>query len=166
MESRHWKRQYPNLLVWRSLRLYGFNLNVVKLVLEKPLNAEESWAAGYKADLGFGLDANLMLTQSTEAYADFGIKQAYVALRAPVGNGLDFKVAFWSNKRLSNASQIYLQIPRGHAIIFSTNGRLAQLVRARGSHPRGHRFDSYTAHSKPWRTIAAVFLVNQHSGYF
>ena len=28
------------------------------------------------------------------------------------------------------------------------NGWLAQLVRARGSHPRGHRFDSYTAHSR------------------
>ncbi len=35
-----------------------------------------------------------------------------------------------------------------------TNGRLAQLVRARGSHPRGHRFDSYTAHS----VAAALFL--------
>jgi hypothetical protein len=71
----------------------GFNLNVVKLTIEKPLD-ESQWAAGYKADLLFGPDANGLATQSTGigSGSDFGVKQAYVALRAPVGNGLDFKV--------------------------------------------------------------------------
>jgi hypothetical protein len=70
----------------------GFNLNVVKLTIEKPLD-ESQWAAGYKVDLLFGPDANTFLTQSpTGGASDFGVKQAYVALRTPVGNGLDFKV--------------------------------------------------------------------------
>ncbi|HEU0009521.1 MAG TPA: outer membrane beta-barrel protein [Verrucomicrobiae bacterium] len=74
----------------------GFNLNVVDLALEKPLD-EAQWAAGYKAELLFGQDANIYATQSPTAVgpADFGIKQAYLALRAPVGNGLDFKVGVW-----------------------------------------------------------------------
>jgi hypothetical protein len=70
----------------------GFNLNVVKLTLEKALEPTDSWAAGYKVDLIAGPDANVLNTSSTGTSADFGVKQAYVALRTPVGNGLDFKL--------------------------------------------------------------------------
>ena len=70
----------------------GFNLNVVKVTLENPADAAEGWAAGYKVDLLFGPDADALATQSTGVKADFGIKQAYVDLKAPVGNGLDVKV--------------------------------------------------------------------------
>lgn len=76
----------------------GFNLNVVQLTIAKPLD-EGEWAAGYRADLWFGPDANTLgsvssLVGSTTAPVgtDFGIRQAYVALRAPVGNGLDLKI--------------------------------------------------------------------------
>src|SRR6266516_85077 len=70
----------------------GFNLNVVKLAIEKPLD-ETLWADGYKVDLLFGPDANSYATGSLYANnGDFNIKQAYVDLRTPVGNGLDFKV--------------------------------------------------------------------------
>ena len=72
----------------------GFNLDVVSLALEKPLD-EGNWSAGYKAELLFGPDANALATVSSGEPADFAIKQAYVALRAPVGNGLDFKVGVW-----------------------------------------------------------------------
>lgn len=72
----------------------GFNLNVVKVTLEHPLD-EEGWAAGYKVDLFAGPDANTFASQSTGSAADFAIRQAYVALRAPVGNGLNFKVGVW-----------------------------------------------------------------------
>jgi hypothetical protein len=72
----------------------GFNLDVAKLTIERPLD-EGQWSAGYKADLIFGPDADFFATQSTGTAADFGIKQAYVALRAPVGNGLDFKLGVW-----------------------------------------------------------------------
>src|SRR5438477_1478224 len=72
----------------------GFNLDVVKLTLERPLD-EAQWSAGYKVDLIFGPDANALATSSSGINADFGVKQAYVALRAPVGNGLDFKLGVW-----------------------------------------------------------------------
>jgi hypothetical protein len=72
----------------------GFNLDVVRLTIERPLD-EAQWSAGYKADLIFGPDADFLATQSTGVAADFGIKQAYVAVRAPVGNGLDFKLGVW-----------------------------------------------------------------------
>ncbi len=77
----------------------GFNLNKVKLSIEKPLD-EAQWAAGYKADLQFGPDANVFGTTSGAAgvgTADFAIQQAYVALRAPIGNGLDFKIGVFDS---------------------------------------------------------------------
>ena len=71
----------------------GFNLNVVALSIEKPMD-EAQWAAGYKVDLWFGPDATVF-GSTLDGMGDssvVGIKQAYVGLRAPVGNGLDFKV--------------------------------------------------------------------------
>src|SRR6476659_3672493 len=76
----------------------GFNLNVVQLRLDKPLD-EASWAAGYRVDLWLGPDANTLGTQSTlsTSMADFAIRQAYVALRVPLVNGLDFKVGVFDS---------------------------------------------------------------------
>lgn len=85
----------PNYAFGGPTKADGFNLNVVKLALEKPLEAADSWGAGYKVDLLFGPDADMLPTQSTGIAADFGIKQAYMALRAPVGNGIDFKLGVW-----------------------------------------------------------------------
>lgn len=71
----------------------GFNLDAFKLTLEKPLD-EAQWAAGYKAELLVGGDAAAYGT-TLDGGGDgsaAAIKQAYVSLRAPVGNGLDFKV--------------------------------------------------------------------------
>jgi hypothetical protein len=75
----------------------GFNLNVVKITLEKTAEATDAWGAGYKVDLLFGPDANTFATQSTTSTgkSDFGVKQAYVDLKAPIGNGLDFKIGVW-----------------------------------------------------------------------
>ena len=42
----------------------GFNLNVVQLSLDKPLD-ESEWAAGYHVDLWLGPDANALGTQSS-----------------------------------------------------------------------------------------------------
>jgi len=67
----------------------GFNLNVVKLNLEKPLD-EGTWSAGYRVDMMFGPDSNVM--PGRLGSSDIAIQQAYVALRVPVGNGLDLKV--------------------------------------------------------------------------
>lgn len=71
----------------------GFNLNVVQLTVSKALD-ETEWAAGYRTDLWFGPDANSLNTASTGvgSSSDFAIRQAYVALRTPLGNGIDWKV--------------------------------------------------------------------------
>ena len=70
----------------------GFNLNVVKLQLEKALD-EGTWSAGYKAELWAGPDAvGLPGRNIGDINGQLAIKQAYVALRAPVGNGIDIKI--------------------------------------------------------------------------
>ena len=71
----------------------GFNLNTIQLRIEKPLS-EEEWAAGYRVDLWAGPDANVLNTASVFALnnSDFAVRQAYVALRVPVANGLDVKM--------------------------------------------------------------------------
>jgi hypothetical protein len=70
----------------------GFNVNVVKVSLDKPLD-EGQWAAGYHIDLAFGPDA--VVVEGSGATSTYPIKQAYVVVRAPVGNGLDFKIGRW-----------------------------------------------------------------------
>jgi Putative beta-barrel porin-2, OmpL-like. bbp2 len=71
-----------------SSKADGFNLNYVQLTIQKPLDAQDNWASGYRVDLGYGDDLASFGTVSGSS----GIKQAYVALRAPVGNGLDLKM--------------------------------------------------------------------------
>jgi hypothetical protein len=72
----------------------GFNLNVVKLSLGKPMD-EGQWSAGYQVDLLFGPDARLFPGMGGGAN-DMAIQQAYVNLRAPVGNGIDFKMGVFN----------------------------------------------------------------------
>jgi Putative beta-barrel porin-2, OmpL-like. bbp2 len=75
----------------------GFNLDVIQLRIDKPLD-EADWAAGYRADLWFGPDANALGTSSMfNNTGDFAVRQAYVALRAPVGTGLDFKMGVFDS---------------------------------------------------------------------
>jgi hypothetical protein len=78
-------------------KMDGINLNVVGLTLDKPLSEDDTWSAGYRADLLFGPDA-VAYNPSVNVgdYADLAVKQAYVALRAPLGTGLDFKVGVFN----------------------------------------------------------------------
>jgi hypothetical protein len=70
----------------------GFNLDVVDITLEKALD-ESEWAAGYKAEMWFGPDARAIGSQVAGAPdGDVAVKQAYVALRTPIGNGIDWKI--------------------------------------------------------------------------
>lgn len=73
----------------------GFNLNVVSLTLEKPLD-EGRWAAGYRVQTFLGPDAVALASSSSFTPSDFAIKEANVALRAPIGNGLDFRLGVWT----------------------------------------------------------------------
>ena len=78
----------------------GFNLDVIQLRIDKPLD-EQDWAAGYRADFWFGPDAKILGTDSYLGLAnfasDFAIRQAYVALRAPIGTGLDLKMGVFDS---------------------------------------------------------------------
>jgi len=78
----------------------GFNLDVVQLTIAKPLD-ETPWSAGYHVDLWAGPDANTLHTTSTlisgNSPSDFAIRQAYVALNVPVGNGIDVKAGVFDS---------------------------------------------------------------------
>jgi len=70
----------------------GFNLNVIGLTLQKAMD-ESEYASGYKVDLLFGPDAvGYNSSVNGDSTSDFAIKQAYVELRTPVGNGIDWKM--------------------------------------------------------------------------
>jgi len=71
----------------------GFNLNVVDLNLEKDADPSAAWGAGYRVELWMGPDANGLATSAVGG--DFAVKNAYVDLKAPVGNGLDIKLGTW-----------------------------------------------------------------------
>jgi len=91
-----------------------FQLYAVKIALEKALTSENKAQAGFRADVMIGEDANYFIDRSlpnnnlaggtgsvggnggpdnndSDSNALF-LEQAYVSIRAPVGNGWDFKV--------------------------------------------------------------------------
>jgi len=70
----------------------GFNLDVVDLNLESDPVATDGWGTGYRVELWAGPQANSLNTSSDFNSGDFAVKNAYVELKAPVGNGLDIKV--------------------------------------------------------------------------
>jgi len=82
-----------------------FNVNAVKLTLEKPLNNKNELQAGFRVDAMLGEDAGNGLggnngssgssfggSSSTIGSSSLLLEQAYVVIRAPYGNGIDFKV--------------------------------------------------------------------------
>jgi hypothetical protein len=70
----------------------GFNLDVVDLNLEKDADATDGWGAGYKVELWAGPQANSIATQSSGSSSDFAVKNAYVELKTPIGNGIDWHI--------------------------------------------------------------------------
>jgi len=78
-----------------------FNLYAFKLALEKALTSENKAQAGFRADVMIGEDANYftnrdsVTTRSNNTDMNSNalfLEQAYASIRAPVGNGWDFKV--------------------------------------------------------------------------
>jgi predicted porin len=75
-----------------GLKADGFNLDLVALTLSKPAG-EGGWSAGYNATLLFGPDAvGYNSSANAAAKSDFSLKDTYVDLHAPLGNGLDVKL--------------------------------------------------------------------------
>jgi hypothetical protein len=82
----------------------NFSVNSVTITLEKPLD-DSSWASGYRIDLNGGADAFTPLGTAGE---DFGIRQGYVALRTPVGTGIDWKFGLFDGVTGYEANTGYL----------------------------------------------------------
>ena len=82
----------PNIPAQAFSKNDGFYLNSVDLAIDHPED-ESPWAAGYHAELMFGPDAVPASTSANGTVAN--IRQAYVTLRTPVGNGLDWKIGVW-----------------------------------------------------------------------
>jgi hypothetical protein len=75
----------------------GFNLDVVDLNLQKSPDAADGWGAGFDVELWLGPQANSLDTasESADGTADLAVKNAYVELKAPLGNGVDVKIGVW-----------------------------------------------------------------------
>ena len=76
-----------------------FNLYALKLALERPLSSENRAQAGFRADIMIGEDATYFANRTAGNDANTSmdsnslfLEQAYISIRAPVGNGWDFKV--------------------------------------------------------------------------
>jgi len=78
-----------------------FNLYAVKLALEKAMTGENKAQAGFRTDVMIGEDAYYLANRNaggnwnnnTSQNSNYlFLEQAYVSIRAPVGNGWDFKV--------------------------------------------------------------------------
>jgi Putative beta-barrel porin-2, OmpL-like. bbp2 len=76
-----------------------FNVNAVKIALEKALPDKNEWAAGFRIDTIYGSDAqflgdtafngNAATSTGTVNNSGLAIEQALVKFRIPIGNGLD-----------------------------------------------------------------------------
>ena len=80
-----------------------FNLYAFKAALEKALSNENRAQAGFRTDIMIGEDAYYLANRYASDNANWGnndsqnsnylfLEQAYASLRAPVGNGWDFKI--------------------------------------------------------------------------
>lgn len=75
-----------------------FNLNAVRLILEKPLSDENTWAAGFRLDIAIGEDYRWGLDNEPglgNGDGAINFEAAYVALRVPVGRGIDLMIGKW-----------------------------------------------------------------------
>lgn len=96
------KGQYGNTSAQPSSEAVGrqfdtdnndFNINAVKIALEKALPDKNEWAAGFRIDAMYGEDAKILgATDPATGDGTSGVylEQALVKFRVPVGNGLDF----------------------------------------------------------------------------
>ncbi len=73
----------------------GFSLNAVDMALDKPED-ESPWASGYHVELMYGAQAvGENIGSGTEDGNSTTIRSAYLRLRTPVGNGIDWQVGVW-----------------------------------------------------------------------
>ena len=84
-------------------QLDSFSVNQVLISLDKPLD-ESPWASGYHIDLNWGQQAVTPMSTTSYSYnsesyfsSSSPLRQAYVTLRTPLGNGIDWKAGLFDN---------------------------------------------------------------------
>jgi len=78
----------PHLPAYAFAKNDGFSLNAVDIAIDKPED-ESPWAAGYHVEMMFGPD-------NPVGYGNYStLRQAYLTLRTPIGNGIDWKIGVW-----------------------------------------------------------------------
>lgn len=70
-------------------KIDNFSLNDIDIALDHPTDSSP-WAAGYHVDLNWGTDAVGYGTATGTAAT--AVRQAYLALNTPIGNGISWKV--------------------------------------------------------------------------
>jgi len=77
--------------LWNT-RNNNFSINKVKLTLASPaiVNNGDTWDAGYRFSLMAGEDAPILNSNSGTTGFDY-LREAYVDINVPIGNGLDVK---------------------------------------------------------------------------
>lgn len=86
-----------------ATKLDSFSLNDVDVAIDKPED-DSPWTSGYHIDLNWGTDAidgignigaNAVSgngSATVQSVQNFGVRQAYIVMRTPVGNGIDWKI--------------------------------------------------------------------------
>ena len=72
----------------------GFSLNQVDIALDKPLD-DSPWAAGYHVEINAGegaINSGSINDDFDFSAGGLAIRQAYITMRTPVGNGIDWKL--------------------------------------------------------------------------
>ena len=100
----------------------AFSLNAVVISLDKPLD-ESPWASGYHVDLNWGADAVTPLTGGSP------VRQAYVTMRTPVGNGIDWKAGAFDGVTGYEGNTGYLNpnYTRSYGYIFNPASELGMI---------------------------------------
>jgi hypothetical protein len=73
----------------------GFNIDAADVRIARAED-ETPWAAGYVLELSYGPDA-LAIDGAGGSLIGYPIRQAYVEMRMPIGNGLDWQLGRWDN---------------------------------------------------------------------
>jgi hypothetical protein len=83
----------PRLPGYSYAKNDGFSLNAVDIAIDKPED-ESPWAAGYHVEMMFGPNNPVGISYVNSIGLN-EIRQAFLRLRMPVGNGIDWQVGVW-----------------------------------------------------------------------
>lgn len=81
-------RSNSNLRVF-DRKTDSFTLNLVEISFDKDI--DEDTPVGFRLDLDFGKDANIIAPADTDSSDEFDLQEGYLKIYVPVGSGMDLK---------------------------------------------------------------------------